>query len=287
MSTLVSLNQPTNTYLELCEKELDPALIDRYTKESNSFANSALVRAVAYPLFVIASLATAAIIAPIFTIVIGFSSVMLLFHVKKAYSSLILKSELAHERANQLNAIQAHHLTLANSTPAQIQQMLKDKGLSFIIGMIPNDPKLISLKPALARHLYWEDRIAELKSLQDEKLVRAGSLTKQNFELNRNEIFAAQSQALEFEKQALNAKVKCAFVNAVLFNPTYKGNLENLGRFSILSGEERAIAVPSGVAKANDFFQFNRPNAPAITYDEAKCNTIPQLAMHLYRNMHP
>ena len=112
--------------------------------------------------------------------------------------------------------------------------MLKDRGLNCVIGMAPNDSKLLSLKPALARHLYWEDRIAELKSLQNEKNGLACSLTKRNFELNRNEIFAAQSQALEFEKQALIAKVKCAFVNAVLFNPTYKGNLEELGRFSIL-----------------------------------------------------
>ena len=284
MSTSVSLNQPTNTYLELCENQLDPAFVSFYTAESNDFANSALVRVVASCFFALASLATAAYIAPIFTIVIGFSSVLLLHHVKKVYSSLMQKSELAQERANQFSSIQAHYQSLTHSTPTQIQQMLKDKGLSFVIGMGVNDPKLTSLKPLIARHLYWEERIAELKSLQDEKFKRASSLTKQGFELNRGEIFAAQSQALEYEKQALNAKVKCAFVNAVLFNPTYKGRFEDLGRFSILTGQERAIALPLGVAKANDFFEFNRQDA--ITYDEAKCNTIPQIAMHLYRNMH-
>ena len=292
MSASISLNSYTtpvaaNTYLEFCEKELDPALIASFTKESTDFANSALIRAIAFPVIVLAALSTAALIAPIFTIVIGFSSVLLLNHIKKVYSALILKSELAQERVNQLNLIHTHYQTLTNSTPAQIQQMLKEKGINFIIGMGQNDPRLTHLKPLIARHLFWEEHIQALKIKQQEKLQQAGTLTAQNSTLNRKEIYALQSQALEFEKQTLVAKVKCAFVNAVLFNPIAKGNLEDLGTFSMLSGQERAIALASNASRANDLFSFNRPNATAITYDEAKQYTIPQLAMHLYRNMHP
>lgn len=290
MSSSVSLGtQPSpslaNTYLQFCQNELDPALITAFTKESNDFANAALVRAVAFPIIVGSTLLTAAVIAPIFTIVIGFSSVLLLLQVKKVYSTLILKSELAQERVNQLSCLHKHYESLANSTPAEIQQMLKEKGHSFIIGIGQNDAQLSTLKPILARHLFWEEHIAVYQKYQNGKLKLADFLTKENFKLNRKEIYDLQSEALEFKKQMLVAKVKCAFVSAALFNPKAKGNLEDLGTFSVLSGQEMAIATASTVSKSNDLFQFNLPNAPAVTYDQAMQYTIPQLAMLLYRNI--
>lgn len=292
MSASIALNPnsssgATKTYLNFCEEQLDPALISSYTQESHGFANSAMIRAVAYPIMAAVAFITTTIYAPIFTIIIGFSSILLLSHVKKVYSEFIRQSDVAQQRADQLNLINQHYQGLSNSTPGQLQQILKDKGISFVIGMQQNDPRLTSLKPLIARHLFWEGRIEELKTKQQEKLQLAKKLTERNFELNRNEIHDLQSDALEFENQALIAKVKGAFISAVIRRPDYKGTLEDLGTFSNLSGQERGIARASSAAKANDFFNFNRPGAPSIKYDEAKQNTLSQLSMHLYPNMHP
>lgn len=286
MSNSISLNsQNTTNYIDICKSELDPNYVTHYTNESNRLSNRALIYAVAFPVIIATSIALVAAFAPPFLIVTGFTALLLISVVHKIYCDLTLKSELTQERANQFKSIQEHHESLTNATPAQIQQMLKEKGIDFVIGIRQNDQQLATLKPVLARHLFWEERIDQLKKSQEKTLKQVNKLTAQNTQGNKAAISALQGDVLNLESQLVTAKVKCAFVNAALFNPTCKGRLEDLGTFSTLSGQERAVALAASASKANDFFLFNQPNLSAITFEDAKRSTIRQLGMRLYPNI--
>ncbi|GEM_PF-5330356 len=275
-------SQSAPLYLDLCKSELDPSLAMIYSKESELEANLALVYCVAFPIIIATSLAITATFAPVFLIVTGFTALLLIYPLKEIYSNTAINAELKEARFRQLKSLQKHYESLAQATPAQIQQMLKEKGIDFVIGMGQNDPQLTTLKPMLARYLFWEERITELKKSQEKKLRRAETLTTENAEQNKIAISNLQRDALNIESQLVTAKVKCAFVNAALFHPTCKGCLENIGTFSTLSGEERAIALGAKASKANDFFLFNQPHLSAITFEDAKRCTIRQLGMRLY-----
>lgn len=273
--------QTSKTYLQFCEEELSPGKIDAFGIASQCWKATAIIAATMLSILVASAFVLVILFAPlVFPIsVAGVCALFLLWGVKEVYSYCDMKSQLNSDRAQQLRAIEKHHQTLSNATPERIQSVLSQKGISYVTGMGANSPRLITLKPLIARHLFWEDRMKELEKKQNEKAAAAAKLSKANSVANRDHIYALQSEAVGLEAETLKAKVKCAFVHAVLRKPEFKGSFEKLGKFSHLSGQERTMALAAKTPGADDFFIFNGPNAKKITLSEAKTFTISQLAI--------
>ncbi len=285
----ISLSTTTipKSYLQFCEEELNPDLHASYSRKSTLWKVAAVATLVAFTALMVGVLVASALYAPVFFPMIGVCCILPLGQVQKVYRLFEKWSDEASERAVQLGAINKHYQELSGSTPSQLQQLLQQKGINHVTGMQHNDPNLTSLKPLIARHLFWEGHVEELNKKMQEKLELASKLYNKDYTENKDEIYELRSEALEIEKQVLESKAKNAFINAVIRRPHYTGNLEDLGTFSPLSGQERAIGMQAGAAGSNEFFSFKARSMPAIFYDEAKRLAVPDLAMRMVIAMSP
>ncbi len=279
----VSISTPSvpKSYLQFCEEELNPDLLSSCSRKSTLWKVAAVTTLVAFTALMVGALVASALYAPIFFPMVGVCCILPLGQVQKVYRLFVKWSDEASERAVQLGAINGHYQELSGSTPSQLQQLVGQKGINNITGMQHNDPNLTTLKPLIARHLFWEGHVEELTKKMQEKLDEASKLSSEGYTENKDEIYELRSEALEIEKQVLESKAKNAFINAVIRRPHYMGNLEDLGTFSPLSGQERAIGSQAGAAGTNEFFSFKARSMPGIFYNEAKQLSVPDLAMRM------
>lgn len=276
---------PSKSYLELCQDELDPKVQASYHRDSTLNRVAATATIVAFTALMIGGFIAIIVHAPVFVPLAGICSLLLLGLIKKVYSMFNQKADIASKRAEQLGIINKHYQELTNFTPQQIQQFLHDKAIYNVTGMQFNDPQLTTLKPLMARHLFWEGQAQEWSKKQAKQIEKADKLSNEDLIENRDEIYELRSDALQIEQIALESKIKNAFINAVMRRPQFAQKLEDLGTFSPLTGQERAIAIQLGSNNSDAFFSFKNTSMPAIRYHEAKQLSVSELAMRLVQVM--
>jgi hypothetical protein len=261
---------PPKTYLQRCEEDLNPELASSFDKAAAQLKMKETATLVAFTTLVIGGIIATSLYTPVFIPVTGFSALFLVEPVNRVCHSFKTQAKQASGRADQLRAVSRHYQTLAQSTPLELQQILERKGIYIIPGMQRNDPRLTSLKPLIARHMFWEEHAESLQKRATEKLDEAAKTDKKNSAEDREEIFTLRSEALEWEREALESKCKNAFINAVIHHSNFTGTFTDMGALSPLSGQERAIEAVQGVRNANHFFNFKNSAIPPILYSEAK-----------------
>jgi hypothetical protein len=274
-------SQAPKTYLQLCEEELRPRHISPESCLTAQYYHTkavAIIQVIALTILVGTAFSAVAIYFPALIPVAAFSALFILWTAKDGYLFQGMQAQFLLDTAEQLRSIRKHYTGREGTTAVQMQRILNQKGVPYVFGMEKNDKQLTQLKPVLARHLYWEDQIQDLQKKQAKMLDAAGKAK------GRDKVYELRSIALELENEALVAKVKCAFVQAMLRKPKSTKTFEGLGKFSPLSGQERAIAIGATAPQAKEFFVFNKKEA--ITFDEAKRCTISQLAtQHFYKHL--
>ena len=283
MATVGVSTVPMQTYLQQCSEDLQPGNLTSWQRKSTLYQVASVATLVAYTILAVGGLALSIFYAPIFVPVVAITSAFLLKFVQNGASILEGLSGQARARADQIKQISEHFQTLSSSSTQQIQQTLQEKGVqwSTIPGMTQDPSNLKTLNPLLARHLFWEKQIEKLEGQKKSKLSEASRLVAESEEKNQAEIYNLRSAALIIEKNLLESKIKNAFVNAVLRQPTFKGSLENVGTFSPLSGQERAVGNAASSGSATKFFTFKNNTTPTLTFDEVKSLGISELALRL------
>lgn len=272
---------PSTTFLQRCQQELDPSLLRSAQCKEILWKTAALVTVVAFSVLVVGTFAIALQVGTPALIPIGGVVCLLLVDVVQAIHKLFSTwAANATERVKQLKGINGHYQQLSASNPTQIQHLLQHKGIYHVTGMQQNDPNLNALKVLIAHHLFWDDYNREWTTKKQEKLDLAAKLHQESYVDNCDEIYELRSEALDFEQQALEAKVKAAFVNAVIRHPQFTRELNDVGTFSPQTGQERAIGMLSGVQSACHFFTF-KSNLSPLTYDQVKELSIADLALRI------
>jgi hypothetical protein len=261
------------TYLQQCVQEQAPSHLAALQSQSSLWNAAAVSTYVAYIVLTLGGIATSAIFAPIFLPIISITSLFLLQYVKKAHDTFDGWSEDASARVKQIKMISAELRRLHSATPKQLQENLRQKG-------IPDVSNPASLKPLIARHSFWEKHIQKLEEKGRATLTEAAQLSKKSYAENKSEIHKLRCAALDIEKDRIEARIKNAFVNAVIRRPKFAGNLETLGRFSEVSAQERAIGNANQVSMEK-FFLFKNKKIKPITVDEAKNLPISKLAIRM------
>ena len=222
--------------------------------------------------------------APIYVPFITIGGAFVLKEVQKTHDQFEQFSKYAQERSEQLKEISRQYQALSNTTLLQLQNILQQRGIFWFMipGMLQNPGNLTSLIPLIARHNFWEEHLQNIEMKKQDVLVEAGKMDNEGN--HQEEVHDLRCEALEIEKMALEAKIKNSFINAVIRRPNYVGTLDDLGTFSILSGQERAIGNAVAAPCINHFFSFKSNEAP-ITVDEVKKMKISDLAMRMLKAM--
>lgn len=279
-----SLNK---TYLQQCIEDLSPSNLSSLEWNSTLYRVASSATYVAFTVLAVGGIAAAAAFAPIYIPMIAISSILLLKFVQKGHDLLDEKADQARARAAQLKEIIRLHQQMSNMTLQQIQEALQQKGVQWFMipGMMFNPTNLETLKPLIARHSFWEGYIQKLEEKKQNKIDEAAKAIAKNYADNKDTIYDLHCETLEIEKNILEAKVKNAFINAVLRRPDHIGTLDDLGSFSEVSGQERAMADAVSSTSLNDFFKFKKSAIPTIKVDEVRRMTISDLAMRLIAAM--
>ena len=281
MTSTVALAPPSpKTYLQQCSEDLAPAVISSFQTKSTLWQVASVATLVAFSVLAVSSFCAVGIFAPIYVPIAGLTAVLLLRPVNKAYKLFELWSDEAHARAEQLKDIKSHYLEISPLNSVQLQLNLQQKGI-FLSTVEHSPADLQTLKPLIARHQFWEGHVRDIQTKIQGKLNEATRLTTGN----RAEIYELRCHALELEKQALEAKVKNAFISAVIRRPAFAGTPEDIGTFSKLSAQERAIGNAVNTASVNEFFTFKRSGFAALTADEVKRLTVAELGTRLIAAM--
>lgn len=277
------VSSTTKTYLQQCVDDLSEKNISSLQWESTLLRTAAIATHVAFVVFIFGSLAAATAVAPIFIPIVAVNSFFLMKLVDKGHDYFEQWSNQVHARAEQLKEISRHHQELASATPEQMQQILAQKGIQWfaIPGMLLNPANLCTLKPLIARHNFWEGHVRELEEKKQTRLSEAARLSTENYVKHKNEIYDLRCEALEIDQRALEGKLKNAFINAIIHRHTYVGTLGELGTFSQISGQERAVGNAVNAPSIAEFFTFHNGQTPTITVDEVRRMTISDLAMRL------
>lgn len=281
LSTATNSPALPKSYLQFAEEELSPDLLASYNQKATLWKVAAVASVVLFTVIAVGGFAASAYLLPVTIPLVGLCAYVMMAQAMKVYSMFEKWSDTATERATQLSAINKHYEDMSSSTPQALQEILRSKGIHNVVGMQQNDPNLTTLNPLIARHLFWEQHTADQLKIKEDKIEEARKLSEKDFVENRDTIYELNSEALEFEMQALESKVKNAFINAVLRRPHYAGTLEDLGTFSQLTGQERAMAMQAKAPHANEFFTFKNKAMPLITYNDVKRESVAELAIRM------
>lgn len=276
----VNASTTIQPFLKTCADELKPELLASFQRKSTLWHVLAIVSKVAISILVAGAIIAGGLLSPALLLPNVICCIVLISSTATLRMKLSQYSSEASERAQQLEGIGRHFEALGTATPADLQWYLGEMGVLHVSGMHHNDARLATLKPLIARHRFWEGHIKRLEN----------DLEATRKEIAEGPVFypkgmlPLQCKALGQERVMLEAKVKTAFINAVLRRPEHKGSLEDLGCFSWLSGTDRAIALATKTAGAAEFFTFGG-KPPSLQFEEVKQLSVPEIGSRLYAAM--
>jgi hypothetical protein len=264
-------------YLDYCVEQIKEDTIKEFESNSSYYSNMAWASIIAYSVLAISAFVVTGVFAPVYVPIAGICAYLGANHVFKFYKSRQQYSESTGAQAGHLKTISNNHQNLAAVTPDQLQWVLLRMGISWlnIPGMVQQPQDLNTLKPLIARHQFWEGHVQGLEQKKQADLQEALRLATENYPENRAKIYDLRTDALEIDRQILEAKVKDAFVLAAIQRPTMTGTIDSIGDFSNLSNQERVIGNAVGDITINKFFNFKNTSFAALTIDEvANANAV-------------
>lgn len=276
---------PQKPFLQQCNEDLDPDVLSTLEQKASLWKMADVTSIAAFSILTAGAFIATALFAPVFVPLTGITAFGFLEPVNKLRESFSAWTQEAAERASQLRNFQNHYQSLSGLTPAQLQRKIDERGIYNIPGMQRECPQLTTLKPLLARHMFWEDRVDMLQNKATQALSEAANLAVKNDPENRKEILVKRCEALTWEKKALESKCRNAFINAVIRYPNYSGNISDLGAFTKLSGLERAVDAANGIEGTERFFVFGNRNIAPIQYGEAKQSSVAILGQRMLTAM--
>jgi hypothetical protein len=290
MATSVSVGTstvPTKTYLQQCVEDLEPSNLSSLQQKATLWQVASVATLVAYTALAVTGLGLATMYAPIYIPILAVASLFLLGPTQKGANIFEKWAAEANARAEQIKEVSQNCQTMSSATTRELQLNLQQKGIHWftIPGMVLNPSNIDTLKPLIARHAFWEKWIEKIEADKTSKLAEATKLATENYEKNKEEINQLREKALNLENNALQSKIKNAFINAVIRRPDFKGALENVGTFSPMTGPEHAIGAAVGATSAAELFTFKNGNVAALTIDEVKRSRVPDLAVRLLAGM--
>lgn len=272
---------PTNI-LEKCKAELDPQLRESFDRESFWWQAAHITAQLALSLFVVGGFIATALYAAPFIPLAGIGALVIYKTGSQAIKSLKKSSEEAHLRTDQLGQIRKYYDALCQTPDQELRAKLRTAGITTLAGHSVANSRALpenylrTLAPLFARYVYWMNQTADLDK-QGTDLIRFAAKEKE--EKNR---FKALSKAAEIESLILESKIKNAFIGAAIQFPcSVNVSLDDIGEFSPLSGQERAIQRQIGIADAENVFTFHSANIAPIGFAEAKNLSVPELALRI------
>ncbi len=265
---------PPKQFLARCAEELDPKLRISFERQSRLWQVLAVATLVAYTALAVSIFIAVGVYAPVYLPIAGICSLLVADQVPlPIFRRFDQNSENAKKRAVQLKEIHSKYQELIQMSPEQRQSQLNQ------IGIISTAPS--SLEPLVARYKYWESSVQKATQEMQKHLQKANELATKDYVANRKPIYELRIKALEAESDALEAKIKQAYVYAVLQRPTIIGNLDTVGDFSPISQSERTIGVAVGHIALNNFFSFKDTAHTPLTAHDVKTMSTAQLSQRL------
>jgi hypothetical protein len=277
------VNSPENTknFLKKCVEDLKPEKLAKCQNEANKWHAISIISGVAFFALAIATMVTVGFIAPAFTSMVALSAIILAIPAAGKVAEYHERYKVAKSEADGYQALQRHHANLANKRPARLRDTLRNMGID---GSRVPDNQITQLIPLISRAKFLEEQTDKFTQKKDQELSAARALTGST-EAKKVEQAVKYGFALHYEDQALHLKVKNAFVNAVLRNPKFKGNLDNLGSLSDMGAGFRAVAHELKEPNANNIFTFKNRRLAPITYDQVRTTSVANLGHRLLAAM--
>ena len=278
------------TYLQLCLDEMSPSFSNNVWMENTVKKVSAYGILAIYTIAAVGAFVAVGILFPAYLPVASVSALLGCAFALKGHMKFKSEADVAEQRYEQLNQTKRHIQDLTSLTTEQLRNTLCNMGINWyqVPFLTQNTENVKELIPLLGRDRYLQNYMTVLEAQRQAQLAEAQKLsagTPELFELHRAKIYELITGSMECEKAAAEAKLKSAFVRAVIQRPATKGNLDNVGTVSPLIPQERIAGNAIDDAAANQMFTFrNRALAP-LTADEVKRLDVNQLAQRLLAAM--
>jgi hypothetical protein len=276
---------PNKTYLNKCIEDLSPKKLAECKSEATKWNRLSIVTTVAFFALAIGATIAVGLLAPAFTSLVALSAILLAIPAASKVVKFHARYNEAQSQFKNYVALQRHHedLIRPTQTPAELQSTLVDLEIPQIPGQ-----DLTRLIPLIAKAKYFKEKEAYFTNQKNQALNAARAIPGKT-EGQKLEQAIKHHLALEFEDLALLYKLKNAFVNAVLRNPEFRGNLDDVGTLSTsaMNPGTRLDAIQLKVPNADHMFTFkNRNNVAPITYNEVETTTsVAQLGSRMLAAM--
>lgn len=270
----------TKNYLDRCVEQLDPSVASTREWCAFGYRTAAKAATVGYIVLAVSIFVATGIFAPVYVPIaaictITFSNVVLVF-IKNLYHT----AEQFDERADKLKKIKLIYDNLASATPQQVATKLDE--LDITINYKSVDPtSLNSLKALIARYDFWQERSVTCEKQHAAALDEANRQSDENYFEHRFSINSLREDAVNLRRQSVDAKVRSAFILAVVQRPDIKGVLESIGDFPPIVPLEQLLGNYAEDDKVDELFTFKNKKIQPITIDDAQRKSSFELSKRL------
>lgn len=250
----------TKTFIEHCNDQLQPEVIESLKRKALLHKVAAAATFVAYTVLAVSAFVATGILAPAYLPIAGICAMLFANKFVQYAQDHLNAGKQCSASAKQLNEIKRHYEALASATAPELHAKFTEMGLN-----VATYPHLLQqpevFKPLIARHEFWKNYRTALEQKKQTKCQEARELGTQNFLKNRLEIYRKHTEALDLDRRILEAKVKQAFIIAVIRYPAMRGTFESHFEFSRLANHERVIS--NALGDINDaFYAFKHSTSP-------------------------
>jgi hypothetical protein len=269
----------TKPFLNRCVEDLSPDKVAGFEKKADRWQILTVVSTIAFFALAIGAFIATSVLAPIYLPVAGIGSLLLAFLVVPQVQKFQEWAKAAQDEGNKYKAIQRYYADLTTKNSHELTIILQGMGINGM--QVRQD--LTRLNPLLAQAKFLEEENRKCMQLKDDFIRQAQQLTKPD---DLKQRVMMHVDALLNEKKALHAKIKNAFVNAVLHNPDSNiGSLEDIATFSKINFTEQLLLNAMNDPSANQFLTFKNRNHAPITLNDVKMSSVAQLGQRIFAAM--
>ncbi len=272
-----------STYLDRFVQNLSPEKVKNNEWDAKKWHIVSIVALVAMTTICVVTLALVGAVFPLLFPVVGVGAVLGGCFAGSQFNRFQEWSNEAQANANKHKNLQRHYAEISGKTPLQLQRILQQMGIVWtqIPGIQVQHPEegLTRLTPVIAYAKLLEEHTQQA---MEKKNALAAEAQRQN---DPHMKAIKQSDALNSEFNGLAIKILNAFANAVLRNPDYRGNWEELGNYSKNNFDNQVLGNALGESTPCQMFIFNNRNVAPITYMEAKTMSVAELGQRFINAM--
>src|SRR5581483_1557081 len=267
-------------------RDLDPSKVCTYKTHSTLWMIAAGVTFVAFTALASSTFFYAGMFLPTYVPFVGIGVLLLAMPVANLVKNFLEYSEVSRKEGIKYSKLQTNFEKINAKSVQLLQNDLAARGIVW--HQIPsiqrtNPESLSKLNPILARAQYLDEKMQEELLLKQNLTQQARDLASANFSENRQKVYDLRSAALFAEDRALQTKVSAAFANAVLRNPNYKGDLDDIATLTNVGYHERVLGEALNEPTAiSEFIKFKNRNFTPITHADVKRMTVAELGQRLF-----